>query len=132
MYTSWMCSLVSKCRWSPLLPMRAWSHNLRVSDDSLLLSIFVRLATASRAHETEHAHACVLRLHAPSMITSVVCRLWRRLRLVNSSGAACSRCRWTDGCVGCFIPPTDEPCPVRAGDTVGVDWHMSVIKVKFP
>lgn len=53
-----------------------------------------------------------------------------RLRLVESNGYACSRCRWTDGCVGCFIRPTDEPCPVRAGDSVGVDWHISVIKVR--
>lgn len=52
-----------------------------------------------------------------------------RLRLVESSGYACSRCRWTEGCVGCFIRPDDEPCPVRAGDSVGVDWHISVIKV---
>lgn len=53
-----------------------------------------------------------------------------RLRLVESSGYACSRCRWTEGCVGCFIRPDDEPCPVRAGDSVGVDWHISVIKVR--
>lgn len=52
-----------------------------------------------------------------------------RLRLVESNGYACSRCRWTEGCVGCFIRPDDEPCPVRAGDSVGVDWHISVIKV---
>jgi len=52
-----------------------------------------------------------------------------RLRLVESSGYACSRCRWTEGCVGCFIRPDDQPCPVRAGDSVGVDWHISVIKV---
>lgn len=52
-----------------------------------------------------------------------------RLRLVESGGYACSRCRWTEGCVGCFIRPDDEPCPVKAGDSVGVDWHISVIKV---
>lgn len=53
-----------------------------------------------------------------------------RLRLVESNGYACSRCRWTEGCVGCFIRPDDEPCGVRAGDSVGVDWHISVIKVR--
>lgn len=31
--------------------------------------------------------------------------------------------------MGCFIRPNDEPCPVRPGDSVGVDWHISVIKV---
>lgn len=54
-----------------------------------------------------------------------------RLRLVESSGYACSRCRWTEGCIGCFIRPDDEPCPVRAGDSVGVDWHISVVKVRM-
>ncbi|CAN0468667.1 unnamed protein product, partial [Hapterophycus canaliculatus] len=53
-----------------------------------------------------------------------------RLRLVESNGYACSRCRWTEGCVGCLIRPNDEPCGVRAGDSVGVDWHISVIKVR--
>ncbi|CAM9632743.1 unnamed protein product [Ectocarpus sp. 12 AP-2014] len=54
-----------------------------------------------------------------------------RLRLVESNGYACSRCRWTEGCVGCFIRPDDKPCPVRAGDSVGVDWHISVIKEHY-
>ncbi|CAM9931480.1 unnamed protein product, partial [Choristocarpus tenellus] len=54
-----------------------------------------------------------------------------RLRLVNNSGLACSRCRWSEGCVGCLIPPTDEACPMKPGDTVAVDWHMSVMKEHY-
>lgn len=55
--------------------------------------------------------------------------VFARLRLVENNGYACSRCKWTEGCVGCFIRPTDDPCPIKAGDSVGVDWHVSVIEV---
>ncbi|CAN0347401.1 unnamed protein product, partial [Discosporangium mesarthrocarpum] len=50
-----------------------------------------------------------------------------RLRLVDRDGTACCRCRWTESCVGCLIPPTDEESPVQPGETVAVDWHMSVM-----
>ncbi|CAM9992944.1 unnamed protein product, partial [Laminaria digitata] len=54
-----------------------------------------------------------------------------RLRLVESNGYACSRCKWMEGCVGCFIRPDDQPCQVRPGDSVAVDWHISVIKEHY-
>eukprot|EP00611_Tribonema_gayanum_P003002 TRINITY_DN12329_c0_g1_i2.p1 TRINITY_DN12329_c0_g1~~TRINITY_DN12329_c0_g1_i2.p1 ORF type:complete len:510 (-),score=172.92 TRINITY_DN12329_c0_g1_i2:141-1670(-) len=54
-----------------------------------------------------------------------------RLRLVTYDGRACSRCPWLSGCLGCFIPPNDSPAGIRDGDTVAVDWHMTVMRERY-
>lgn len=74
------------------------------------------------------ASPCVVLTFPCSCFVVFVCVL-ARLRLVESNGYSCSRCKWMEGCVGCFIPPDDQLCPVKPGDTVAVDWHISVIKV---
>ena len=49
-----------------------------------------------------------------------------RLRLVSRDGSRCALCLWFSCCVGCLIPCDDYPVIAMCGDSVAVDWHMSV------
>lgn len=49
-----------------------------------------------------------------------------RLRLVSRDGSRCALCNWYSCCVGCLIPCDDYPAIAVCGDSVAVDWHMSV------
>jgi ubiquitin C-terminal hydrolase/Ca2+-binding EF-hand superfamily protein len=54
-----------------------------------------------------------------------------RLRFVTNNGTACSRCHWLEGCIGCLIPCNDEPVDLRHGDTIAVDWHLSIMRERY-
>jgi len=49
-----------------------------------------------------------------------------RLRLVSRDGSRCAMCNWFSCCVGCLIPCDDYPAITMCGDSVAIDWHMSV------
>jgi len=49
-----------------------------------------------------------------------------RLRLVSRDGSRCALCNWFSCCVGCLIPCDDYPVIAMCGDSVAIDWHMSV------
>ncbi|CAM9102070.1 unnamed protein product [Phaeothamnion confervicola] len=77
---------------------------------------------------------------APSSSTPLTCEAvaagpvndWGfRVRFVNNNGTACSRCRWLSGCVGCEVVDDDTPVALRDGDTLAVDWHISVMKERY-
>jgi hypothetical protein len=49
-----------------------------------------------------------------------------RLRLVSRDGFRCGLCNWFSCCVGCLIPCDDFPVIASCGDSIAIDWHMSV------
>jgi hypothetical protein len=49
-----------------------------------------------------------------------------RLRIVSRDGTRCSLCPWFSSCVGCVIPCDDFPAIAMCGDSIAVDWHLSV------
>ena len=49
-----------------------------------------------------------------------------RLRLVSRDGGRCSLCPWFSSCVGCVIPCDDFPAITMCGDSIAVDWHLSI------
>lgn len=49
-----------------------------------------------------------------------------RLRLVSRDGSRCALCAWYSCCVGCLIPCDDYPVIATCGDSIAVDWHLSV------
>lgn len=49
-----------------------------------------------------------------------------RLRLTTRDGRRCSLCPWYDGCIGCYVPDTDELTVVLNGDSLAIDWHFAV------
>lgn len=49
-----------------------------------------------------------------------------RLRLVSRDGIRCALCNWFSCCVGCLIPCDDFPVIASCGDSIAIDWHMSV------
>lgn len=49
-----------------------------------------------------------------------------RLRLVSRDGSRCALCNWFSCCVGCLIPCDDYPVIAMCGDSISIDWHMSV------
>lgn len=49
-----------------------------------------------------------------------------RLRLVSRDGSRCALCPWFGCCVGCLIPCDDRPVIAMCGDSVAIDWHLSV------
>lgn len=48
------------------------------------------------------------------------------LRLVSRDGSRCALCPWFSSCVGCVIPCDDYPAIAMCGDSIAVDWHLSV------
>jgi len=49
-----------------------------------------------------------------------------RLRLVSRDGSRCALCQWYSCCVGCLIPCDDYPAIAMCGDSISIDWHLSV------
>ena len=49
-----------------------------------------------------------------------------RLRLVSRDGSRCALCNWFSCCVGCLIPCDEYPAIAMCGDSIAIDWHMSV------
>jgi len=49
-----------------------------------------------------------------------------RLRLVSRDGNRCALCNWFSCCVGCLIPCDEYPVIAMCGDSIAIDWHMSV------
>ena len=49
-----------------------------------------------------------------------------RLRLVSRDGSRCALCNWFSCCLGCLIPCDDYPVIAMCGDSISIDWHMSV------
>ena len=49
-----------------------------------------------------------------------------RLRLVSRDGSRCALCPWYSSCVGCVVPCDDYPAIAMCGDSIAVDWHLSV------
>ena len=48
------------------------------------------------------------------------------LRLVSRDGSRCAMCSWYSCCVGCLRPCDDFPVIASCGDSLAIDWHMSV------
>ena len=48
------------------------------------------------------------------------------LRLVSRDGSRCALCSWYSCCVGCLIPCDDFPVIASCGDSLAIDWHLSV------
>ena len=44
------------------------------------------------------------------------------LRLTKASGVVCFKCRWTQHCSGCHIPPSTTPGVLLDGATLVIDW----------
>lgn len=49
-----------------------------------------------------------------------------RLRFVSRDGSRCALCPWFACCIGCVIPCDDFPAIAMCGDSVAIDWHLSV------
>jgi len=49
-----------------------------------------------------------------------------RLRLVSRDGSRCALCNWYSCCVGCLVPCDEYPVIAMCGDSISIDWHMSV------
>jgi len=49
-----------------------------------------------------------------------------RLRMVSREGSRCALSNWFECCVGCLIPCDDSPAIAMCGDSISIDWHMSV------
>jgi len=49
-----------------------------------------------------------------------------RLRLVSRDGNRCALCSWFSCCIGCLVPCDDSPAIAMCGDSIAIDWHMSV------
>lgn len=49
-----------------------------------------------------------------------------RMRLVSRDGNRCALCTWFSCCVGCLVPCDDFPVIAMDGDSIAIDWHMSV------
>lgn len=49
-----------------------------------------------------------------------------RLRLVSRDGNRCAVCSWFSCCIGCLVPCDDFPVIAMCGDSIAIDWHMSV------
>lgn len=49
-----------------------------------------------------------------------------RLRLVSRDGSRCAVCSWFSCCIGCLVPCDDFPVIAMCGDSIAIDWHMSV------
>lgn len=49
-----------------------------------------------------------------------------RLRLVSRDGTRCALCNWFSCCVGCLVPCDDYPVIAMCGDSIAIDWHLSV------
>jgi len=49
-----------------------------------------------------------------------------RLRIVSRDGKKCSLCSWYECCIGCLIPDDDSPTIALCGDSIALDWHISV------
>lgn len=49
-----------------------------------------------------------------------------RLRLVSRDGSRCALCNWFSCCVGCLVSCDDYPVIAMCGDSIAIDWHMSV------
>lgn len=49
-----------------------------------------------------------------------------RLRLVSRDGSRCALCQWFSCCIGCLIPCDDYPTIAMCGDSIAIDWHLSV------
>ncbi len=49
-----------------------------------------------------------------------------RLRLVSREGSRCALCSWFSCCIGCLVPCDDFPVVAECGDSISIDWHMSV------
>jgi len=49
-----------------------------------------------------------------------------RLRLVSRDGAKCALSSWYECCVGSLVPCDDAPVIAMCGDSISIDWHMSV------
>lgn len=49
-----------------------------------------------------------------------------RLRLVSRDGSRCALCSWYSCCIGCLVPCDDFPVIAMCGDSIAIDWHMSV------
>lgn len=48
------------------------------------------------------------------------------LRLVSRDGSRCALCSWYSCCVGCLIPCDDFPVIASCGDSLAIDWHLSM------
>ena len=46
----------------------------------------------------------------------------------STSACSCSRCPWLARCQGCFVPQSDDPLELLDGETLAIDWHMSVFE----
>lgn len=46
--------------------------------------------------------------------------------MASRDGRRCLLCPWYECCVGCLIPDDDYPTIVMCGDSIALDWHMSV------
>jgi len=49
-----------------------------------------------------------------------------RLRITSREGKQCSMCSWYECCLGCLVPDDHYPTIVMCGDTIVIDWHLSV------
>lgn len=49
-----------------------------------------------------------------------------RLRLVSRDGGKCALSSWYECCVGSLVPCDDAPVIAMCGDSISIDWHMSV------
>ena len=49
-----------------------------------------------------------------------------RLRLISRDGSRCALCPWFACCIGCLIPCDYFPVIAMCGDSIAIDWHLSV------
>ncbi len=81
---------------------------------------------------TESSFNCGPTMATSTAIASGPVTQWGfRLTWVSSNGTACGKCNWIKGCIGCLIPPNNEVVKLRHGDTIAVDWHLSVMKERY-
>eukprot|EP00755_Sulcionema_specki_P025915 Sspe_Gene.84414::Locus_55421_Transcript_1_1_Confidence_1.000_Length_4414::g.84414::m.84414/K11837/USP6_32; ubiquitin carboxyl-terminal hydrolase 6/32 len=50
---------------------------------------------------------------------------------VTVDGQTCADCGWLRGCIGCKIDNGHQPHEVVHGDTVGIDWDISIFEAEY-
>ncbi|KAL7541598.1 hypothetical protein ACHAXR_011053, partial [Thalassiosira sp. AJA248-18] len=99
---------------------------LSIKEDDNLVGDSVTATSVSRQTRRGRQHRQKTTADMESVSAGEIPPYGFRLRLVSRDGSRCALCNWFSCCVGCLIPCDDYPVITMCGDSVAIDWHMSV------
>eukprot|EP00826_Nyctotherus_ovalis_P038979 TRINITY_DN3703_c0_g1_i16.p1 TRINITY_DN3703_c0_g1~~TRINITY_DN3703_c0_g1_i16.p1 ORF type:complete len:371 (-),score=88.22 TRINITY_DN3703_c0_g1_i16:783-1895(-) len=53
------------------------------------------------------------------------------IRLVNSTGIACSKCNWREQCLGCCIMPEQKQLTINPSEYISLDWYLDTFEEDY-